>query len=357
MKKYLITLLVILTPFIALGASPVLNNWLIWNGTNWANTSTSSLNILTYGTSTALTNATSTTFAITRLATPAGAFLAVNALGSVIATTTPTGGTVTSVDMSVPTGLTISGNPITGAGTLALTLTSGYVIPLTASTTQWNNLYNASTSYLTLANWFATTTAPQLGTLAGLYTVGSSTGATSYLGSSTFTKATTTSLGITGLATPAGAFMAVDSNGSVIATTTPAPALTGGTTNYMAYWTSASTLSATSSPTVSSITATTTTATSTFAGGITAQTNKFVVQSSSGRVGIATATPATELDVYGTTTTRFLSVDDGGTGTTTLAIGGVGRPACLKARDTDDGGWSYGTLLNGAITWSTTSCE
>lgn len=50
-------------------------------------------------------------------------------------------GTVTSVDMSVPTGLSISGNPITTSGTLALTLTSGYNIPLTASTTNWNNAY------------------------------------------------------------------------------------------------------------------------------------------------------------------------------------------------------------------------
>ena len=46
-------------------------------------------------------------------------------------------GAVTSVDMSVPTGLTIGGNPITTSGTLALTLTSGYTIPLTASTTIW----------------------------------------------------------------------------------------------------------------------------------------------------------------------------------------------------------------------------
>jgi len=34
-------------------------------------------------------------------------------------------GTVTSVDMSVPTGLTIAGNPVTTSGTLALTLTNG----------------------------------------------------------------------------------------------------------------------------------------------------------------------------------------------------------------------------------------
>lgn len=50
-------------------------------------------------------------------------------------------GSVTSVNISVPTGLSISGNPITASGTLALSLTSGYVIPLTASTTNWQTAY------------------------------------------------------------------------------------------------------------------------------------------------------------------------------------------------------------------------
>lgn len=39
-------------------------------------------------------------------------------------------GTVTSVDMSVPTGLVVSGNPVTTTGTLAVDLDTGYVIPL-----------------------------------------------------------------------------------------------------------------------------------------------------------------------------------------------------------------------------------
>lgn len=43
------------------------------------------------------------------------------------------GGTVTSVGMTVPTGLSISGSPITGSGTLAVTLTAGYVIPTQAT--------------------------------------------------------------------------------------------------------------------------------------------------------------------------------------------------------------------------------
>lgn len=110
-------------------------------------------------------------------------------------------GTVTSVDMTVPTGLSVSGNPITTSGTLALSLTGGYVIPLTASTTNWNTAYNwgnhaglydvygqatstlnshtttynhanydtaygwgnhASVGYFELSSWYATTSAPQL---------------------------------------------------------------------------------------------------------------------------------------------------------------------------------------------------
>ncbi len=51
-------------------------------------------------------------------------------------------GTVTSVNMSVPTGLTISGNPITTAGTLAVGLESGYSIPTTANQSLWTTAYN-----------------------------------------------------------------------------------------------------------------------------------------------------------------------------------------------------------------------
>lgn len=42
-------------------------------------------------------------------------------------------GTVTNVAMTVPTGLTVSGSPITSSGTLAVSLASGYVIPTQAS--------------------------------------------------------------------------------------------------------------------------------------------------------------------------------------------------------------------------------
>lgn len=52
-----------------------------------------------------------------------------------------TTGTVTSVGMTVPTGLSISGSPVTTSGTLAITLTAGYSIPTTTSQTNWDSAY------------------------------------------------------------------------------------------------------------------------------------------------------------------------------------------------------------------------
>lgn len=62
-------------------------------------------------------------------------------------------GTVTSVDMSVPTGFVISGNPITVAGTLAVSYASGYSLPTDASQANWDTAFgwgdHASAGYLT----------------------------------------------------------------------------------------------------------------------------------------------------------------------------------------------------------------
>jgi hypothetical protein len=51
-------------------------------------------------------------------------------------------GTVTSVALSVPTGLSVSGSPITTSGTLAISLSAGYSIPTTSSQTNWDAAYN-----------------------------------------------------------------------------------------------------------------------------------------------------------------------------------------------------------------------
>lgn len=79
-------------------------------------------------------------------------------------------GTVTSVAMSVPTGLSILGSPITASGTLALSYTSGYSIPTTAKQTNWDTAYgwgnHASAGYAKatqLANYLPLTG----GTLTG----------------------------------------------------------------------------------------------------------------------------------------------------------------------------------------------
>ncbi len=54
------------------------------------------------------------------------------------------GGGVTSVGMTVPTGLQVSGSPITSSGTLAVSLASGYSIPTTTKQTQWDSAYTAT---------------------------------------------------------------------------------------------------------------------------------------------------------------------------------------------------------------------
>lgn len=50
-------------------------------------------------------------------------------------------GTVTSVAATVPTGLTISGSPITTSGTLAIGFDTGYSLPTTASQANWDTAY------------------------------------------------------------------------------------------------------------------------------------------------------------------------------------------------------------------------
>lgn len=63
-------------------------------------------------------------------------------------------GTVTSVGVSVPTGLSVTGSPVTSSGTIAISLASGYSIPTTAKQTNWDAAYgwgnHASAGYSTL---------------------------------------------------------------------------------------------------------------------------------------------------------------------------------------------------------------
>jgi hypothetical protein len=98
--------------------------------------------------------------------------------------------------------LSVSGSPITTNGTFNLSVASGYEIPTTASTTNWQTAFgwgnHAGAGYLTSYN--------------------SSTALALFSGVST-TNATTTNLKLNGLA---NSFLAVNASGIVIATTTPA---------------------------------------------------------------------------------------------------------------------------------------
>ena len=53
----------------------------------------------------------------------------------------PAGTYVTSVGLSVPTGFSVSGSPVTSSGTLALSFDTGYSLPTNASQTNWDTAY------------------------------------------------------------------------------------------------------------------------------------------------------------------------------------------------------------------------
>lgn len=59
-------------------------------------------------------------------------------------------GTVMSVGLSVPTGLQVSGSPITTSGTLAITYALGYAIPTTAKQDEWDAKQNAISDLSTI---------------------------------------------------------------------------------------------------------------------------------------------------------------------------------------------------------------
>ena len=62
-------------------------------------------------------------------------------------------GTVTSVAATVPTGLSVSGSPVTSSGTLAISYASGYSIPTDVKQSNWDTAYgwgnHASAGYAT----------------------------------------------------------------------------------------------------------------------------------------------------------------------------------------------------------------
>lgn len=79
--------------------------------------------------------------------------------------------------MTVPTGLSVSGTPITTSGTLALSFASGYSIPTTAKQTNWDTAYgwgnHASAGYVKSSGVTSVATGTGLtgGTITGTGTI------------------------------------------------------------------------------------------------------------------------------------------------------------------------------------------
>ena len=99
---------------------------------------------------------------------------------------------VTSVAMTVPTGLSVSGSPITSSGTLALSLSTGYSIPTTTNQTNWDAAYSnritSATSPLSISsNTISVGTIPVANGGTGATTL---TGLVKGNGTSAFTAAT-----------------------------------------------------------------------------------------------------------------------------------------------------------------------
>lgn len=87
------------------------------------------------------------------LGTPTAAGQAIVWNGSRWTFGTSGGGSVTSVGLSVPTGFTVSGSPVTSSGTIQLSFASGYSLPTTAKQNNWDAAYgwgnHANAGYLT----------------------------------------------------------------------------------------------------------------------------------------------------------------------------------------------------------------
>ena len=154
------------------------SSYLQWDGGSTslvAATGRTSLGATTVGTNLfTLTNPSAVTFPRFNLDNTVSALDAATFRGAIGAGTSSATGTVTSVAITVPTGLSVTGTPITASGTLAVTLTAGYSIPTTSSQTTWDTAYtNRITSLTTTgSSGAATLTSNTLNiptyTLAGL---------------------------------------------------------------------------------------------------------------------------------------------------------------------------------------------
>lgn len=151
-------------------------------------------------------------------------------------------GTVTSVAMTVPTGLTITGSPVTTTGTLAVALDTGYVIPTQAALDAKAPL--DSPVFTTLIRGSFLTASEMLITDASKNIVSAPVATYPSLTELTYVKGVTSAIQTQLNAKGAGTVTSVSFTGGLIsvATATTTPALTvAGTSGGVPYFSSAST--------------------------------------------------------------------------------------------------------------------
>jgi hypothetical protein len=253
-------------------------------------------------------------------------------------------GTVTIVAMTVPTGLSISGSPVTTSGTFAVTLTSGYVIPTTTEETNWNTAYtNRITSLTTTGTSGAATLSsntlniPQY-QAAGTY-VTSLTVVTSQGVSGSFSAGATPALTLTlGALTGVTSFngLVVTANTGVITTGTWNGALVTGTYGGTGVNNGSSTITVGGNLAYSGAFATTVTVTGTTT--VTLPTSGTLYGTATGSITSAQlATSLTDetgsgVAVFGTSPTFTTDI------TTPLVIGGTAVGSQLKLKGTTANG-------------------
>jgi hypothetical protein len=138
-------------------------------------------------------------------------------------------GTVTSVGLTVPTGLTVSNSPITTSGTLSVSFDTGYSIPTTAKQTEWDTAYgwgnHASAGYQAgdadLTAIAALSANGLLRKTAGTWGMDSATYLTSYTETSTLSD-------VTGRGATTNSAISITNATSSTTTTTGALKVTGG---------------------------------------------------------------------------------------------------------------------------------
>lgn len=157
-------------------------------------------------------------------------------------------GTVTSVAMTMPLGLSVSGSPITTSGTFGITLTAGYVIPSTTSTSEWGIAYNNRITSLTVtgSSGSATLASNVLNiptyTLVGL-------GGQPALNGTGFVKISGTTISYDN-----STYLTTASASSTYQTIITNPVTGTGTINELAYWNSASSIASLAVATYPSLT-------------------------------------------------------------------------------------------------------